>query len=147
MPASEDPLLFRGRRRLPRQALRAFARRLEETVAGGQRFTCLLATDRELRDLNRRFLGRDEPTDVLSFPQPGRTGWLGDIAISVDRAAEQARRFGHSPAEEIQILMLHGVLHLLGMDHESDRGRMARAERAWRKRLGLPQALTERSHA
>ncbi len=147
MPASEDPLLFRGRRRLPRQALRAFARRLQETVAGGQRFTCLLATDRELRNLNRRFLGRDEPTDVLSFPQPGHTGWLGDIAISVDRAAEQARRFGHSLAKEIQILMLHGVLHLLGMDHERDRGRMSRAERAWRKRLGLPQALTERSRA
>ncbi|MCS6952568.1 MAG: rRNA maturation RNase YbeY [Bryobacterales bacterium] len=144
MSATEDPLIFRGRRRLPRRALAAFARRLEETVAGGQRFTCLLATDRELRDLNRRFLGRDEPTDVLSFPQPGQTGWLGEIAISVDRAAEQAARFGHSVAEEIQILMLHGVLHLLGMDHETDRGRMARVERAWRKRLGLPQALTER---
>lgn len=136
--------MIRCPRRVRRRRLEAFARRLEETVANGQRFTCLVTTDRELRELNRRFLGRDEPTDVLSFPQPGNTGWIGEIAISVDRAAQQAARLGHSLTEEIQILMLHGVLHLLGMDHETDRGRMARAERAWRKRFGLPQALTER---
>lgn len=99
-------------------------------VAGGRRFTCLLTDDRELSRLNRQFLGKDYPTDVLAFPEPGPDGFLGEMAISVDRAAEQARRFGHSVEDEIGILMLHGLLHLIGMDHESDRGRMARAENA-----------------
>ena len=66
------------------------------------------------------------------LPVPG--GLLGEMAISVERAAEQAAEFGHPFSEEIKILMLHGVLHLLGMDHEKDRGAMARAEKRWRKR-------------
>jgi len=70
--------------------------------------------------------------------------YLGDIAISVSRAAAQARRWGHSLEEEIGLLMLHGVLHLKGYDHEGDRGRMARVEARWRKALGLPAGLTER---
>jgi probable rRNA maturation factor len=69
---------------------------------------------------------------------------LGDIAISVNRAEEQAARFGHTPNEEVGILMLHGVLHLLGMDHEKDKGAMARAEKRWRSELGLPAGLLER---
>ena len=69
---------------------------------------------------------------------------LGDLAISLPRARAQAREFGHGTAEEIQILMLHGVLHLLGMDHETDRGRMARVEKRWRARLDLPNGLIER---
>jgi len=69
---------------------------------------------------------------------------VGDIAISIQRARAQARDFGHTTAQEIQILMLHGLLHLLGMDHESDGGRMARAEKRWRARLGLPDGLIER---
>ena len=73
------------------------------------------------------------------------TGWLGEIAISADRAAEQAREFGHSRLDEIRILMLHGVLHLLGMDHETDRGRMARAEARWRRKLDLPTGLIARA--
>ena len=90
---------------------------------------------------------------MLSFPavhitaEPRPSGSdvpLGDIAISLPRARAQAREFGHKPEQEIQILMLHGVLHLLGMDHERDRGRMARAEKRWRARLGLPNSLIER---
>jgi probable rRNA maturation factor len=81
----------------------------------------------------------------LSFPAGASPrGHLGDIAVSVGRASAQAREFGHSVEQEIQILMLHGVLHLLGMDHENDCGRMARAEKRWRAGLGLPNGLIER---
>jgi probable rRNA maturation factor len=69
---------------------------------------------------------------------------LGEIAISVDRAKEQAAEFGHTIDEEIRVLMLHGLLHLLGMDHERDRGRMRREETRWRKELDLPVGLIER---
>ncbi len=133
------------------EALERFARRLCRLITGGRIFHCLISTDRELRRLNRRFRRRDAPTDVLSFPvaenfpsAPGQTHFLGDIAISLDRAARQARRLGHSLYEELCILMLHGVLHLTGMDHSSDGGEMARAEMRWRKKFGLPAALTER---
>ncbi|MBI1791597.1 MAG: rRNA maturation RNase YbeY [Acidobacteria bacterium] len=130
--------------RLRRGALRAFARRLSDHVAGGRRFQCLLTGDRELRRLNRQFLGHDYPTDVLSFPDPSPDGFLGELAISVDRAGAQARQYGHTLLDEIRILMLHGVLHLLGMDHETDGGRMARAETRWRRKLDLPAGLIER---
>ena len=163
---------------LARRNLKAFAARLEERVTAGQRFTCLLADDVELRRLNLQFLERDYPADVLSFPsshrpsaispQPGAgrrsrhqrdgidvrratgdgpsgpDGFLGEIAISMERAAEQARERGHSLEDEVEILLLHGVLHLVGMDHETDRGRMARAERRHRRELGLPAGLIER---
>ncbi|MBL8231017.1 MAG: rRNA maturation RNase YbeY, partial [Bryobacterales bacterium] len=84
------------------------------------------------------------PTDVLSFPEPA-PGFLGEIAISVDRAAAQAAEFGHTLEEEIEILMLHGALHLSGMDHEKDKGQMARAESKWRKHFGLPRGLIQRA--
>jgi probable rRNA maturation factor len=129
---------------LTRRDLRAFAVRLEEHVTDGRRFTCLLADDAELQRLNRQFLKHDYPTDVLSFPSPGPDGFLGEIAISLERAAEQARERGHSLADEVEVLLLHGVLHLLGMDHQKDRGRMARAEKRHRQELGLPAGLIER---
>jgi probable rRNA maturation factor len=145
MIAKEDPLIFRGvPRGLPRRRLRGFARQIGQSVAGGRSFCCLLSGDRELRRLNRQFLGRDYAADVLSFPEPGPDGFLGEMAISVDRAKDQARAYGHRWEQEVEILMLHGLLHLLGMDHETDRGRMARAERRWRKRLGLPEGLIAR---
>lgn len=127
-----------------RRRLRAFAGTLEQRVCGGRHFSCLLAGDRVLHRLNKQFLGHDYPTDVLSFPSPGPDGFLGEMAISLDRAAEQSRERGHSLEQEISILMLHGVLHLLGLDHERDRGTMARAERRWRKALDLPAGLIER---
>jgi probable rRNA maturation factor len=70
-----------------------------------------------------------------------------DIAISFDRAAAQAAELGHGVQDEVRILMLHGLLHLSGMDHDTDRGAMARAEIGWRKRLGLPSGLIERAKA
>ncbi len=145
MPEPHSTFVFRrAPAGLARGRLRTFAARLEEGVTGGRVFTCLVTGDAELQRLNGQFLKRDYPTDVLSFPafQPGPS--LGEIAISVDRAAEQARERGHSLEDEIKILMLHGVLHLLGMDHEKDRGRMARAERRHRRELGLPEGLIER---
>ncbi len=88
-------------------------------------------------------------TDVLSFPSGDGSGGgsLGDLAISRQRAAEQAVRFGHTATAEVQLLMLHGLLHLMGMDHERDRGEMARAESSWRTMLGLPLSLIERATA
>ncbi len=132
---------------LDRSGLRAFAAKLRDEVAGGRTFTCLLTRDPEMRRLNRDFLGKDYPTDVLSFPSGARSGFLGEIEISVDRAVEQAAENGHSPGEDIRILMLHGVLHLVGLDHARDRGQMRRAETRWRKTFGLPSGLIERAHA
>ena len=101
----------------------------------------------ELRSLNRRFRAKDQPTDVLSFP-PGpcfAEGLAGDIAISADIAKQNARRLGHSAAQEIKILVLHGVLHLVGYDHERDEGTMAAKEAHLRRSLGLPLGLIERN--
>lgn len=107
----------------------------------------LVTSSSELRSLNRRFRGKDQPTDVLSFPPaPGFVnGLAGDIAISADIAKQNARRLGHSAAQEIKILALHGVLHLAGYDHEQDKGRMASKEADLRQSLGLPSGLIERN--
>lgn len=144
-PDGSTVLFRRAPASLRRRPLAAFARVLETQVARGRRFDCLIAGDTELRRLNLQFRGEDHATDVLSFSSfdPG-AGGLGDIAISLGRARTQARQFGHSVEDEIRILMLHGVLHLRGMDHENDGGRMARAEKRWRARLGLPSSLIAR---
>jgi len=146
MSGSEDTVLFRrAPAGLPRRTLRAFASTLRDTVAGEREFVCLITDDRELRRLNLQFRGKDYATDVLSFPAGADSEDIGEIAISADRAAAQAREFGHSLSDEIRILMLHGVLHLLGMDHEKDRGEMARAEARWRRKLDLPSSLIARA--
>ncbi len=107
----------------------------------------LVTSNGELRTLNQRFLGKDAPTDVLSFaPMPGMMPELaGDIAISAEIAAHNARLLHHSPADEVKILALHGVLHLAGYDHEHDDGEMARKETSLRRKLNLPVGLTERN--
>ena len=149
--ASSPTLLFRKLPRAPlisaaqRRELRNFASRLSENIASAASFTCLLTNDTELRRLNSDFLGHDYPTDVLSFPAGGSNGDLGEIAISVARADAQAADFGHSCLDEIRILMLHGFLHLTGLDHERDRGEMAVAERKWRDAFGLPSNLISRN--
>jgi probable rRNA maturation factor len=144
VPGESSFLFERCPRGIDRRRLRLFHARLQQEVADAA-FNCLLTRDARLKQLNRDFLGHDYPTDVLSFPDAGGNGMLGDIAISVDRAAEQAAAFGHTLEEELEILLLHGTLHLMGMDHENDRGRMARAETNWRKKLGLPHGLIGRS--
>ena len=120
-------------------------------VLRGRTFACLVTTDAELQRLNRTFCRKDYPTDVLSFPAaPDNTlpqAYLGDLAVSWQRARAQAADFGHTVETEIQVLMLHGALHLAGMDHETDRGQMSRAETRWRRTLGLPAGLIERVSA
>ncbi|MBI5086690.1 MAG: rRNA maturation RNase YbeY [Acidobacteria bacterium] len=144
---SPEPLIIfkSGSAGLDRKSLRLLARRISEEVAGGRTFCCMVTSDKELRRLNREFRGADYPTDVLSFPSPSPEGGLGDIAISGERASEQAAALGHDASTETAILLLHGVLHLLGYDHEADKGRMRRAEAKWRKLLGLPAGLIERA--
>jgi probable rRNA maturation factor len=127
-----------------RRTVERFARRLHNDVAKGRPFDCLITGDADLRRLNREFRGLDYPTDVLSFPAAAPASRLGDLAISLGRARAQAREFGHAIEREVEILMLHGLLHLLGFDHETDRGQMARAEKRWRARLGLAAGLIER---
>ena len=106
----------------------------------------LIAPNAELRRLNRDFRHRDKPTDVLSFPA-ARSGKdiAGDIAISATIARANARRLGHTLAKELQVLILHGVLHLAGYDHETDSGAMRRKEERLRAQLGLPAALIART--
>ena len=108
--------------------------------------TLMVTDNRELRALNLRFKGADRATDVLSFPAPVFVrGFAGDVAVSVEIAAKNARLLGHSVSEEIRILVLHGVLHLAGYDHDSDNGEMASRELLMRKRLSLPTGLIERN--
>jgi probable rRNA maturation factor len=107
----------------------------------------LVTSSAEMKSLNRRFRGKDKPTDVLSFPaEPSaRKQFAGEIAISAEIATKNARALGHSPAEEVKILVLHGVLHLRGYDHECDNGQMARREKQLRAKLHLPLGLIERT--
>lgn len=128
-------------------ALEAFAQVLRQRVARGREFHCRITNDAELQTLNNQFCGKDYPTDVLSFPADPGDERIGDIAVSLNRARAQAREFGHSAEDELRILLLHGVLHLTGLDHESDSGQMRRAESRWRKKLGLPVTLIERVSA
>ena len=117
--------------------------------------TVLLTTDKVIRRLNRQFRGKNKATDVLSFPsamptqvskaRPGAPEIAGDIAISVDTARKQAVAMGHVLTVEIKVLMLHGLLHLGGYDHETDDGEMARREERLRAKLRLPHGLIERS--
>lgn len=108
--------------------------------------TILISNNREIQALNGRFRKKGRPTDVLSFPAPVfAPDFAGDIAISLDIATQNARALGHSVATELRILILHGVLHLAGYDHESDGGQMARKEVTIRRRLLLPTSLIERT--
>lgn len=126
-----------------KNALKNFALQLTSEVTAGRPFTCLITGDTEMRKLNKDFLQHDYPTDVLSFPSEDLG--LGELAISVEKAGEQARELRHDRADELRVLMLHGVLHLLGHDHERDRGEMARAERKWRSYFRLPVTLISRT--
>lgn len=130
---------------LNRKRLRLFQTTLTTLLTAGRSFTCLLTSDAELRRLNATFLAKDYPTDVLSFPAFECEETLGELAISAPRAKAQAADFAHPVETEIEILMLHGALHLLGHDHESDRGAMRRLESRWRLKLGLPAGLIERT--
>src|SRR5215472_4786340 len=118
-------------------SVRTLARFLGEARAAvrlrGQ-VSVLLTTDRNIRRLNRQFRGKDKATDVLSFPAgvAGAGEFAGDLAVSVPTALRQAREQGHALGVEVKVLILHGLLHLAGFDHERDKGEMARRERLLR---------------
>jgi probable rRNA maturation factor len=128
-------------------ALRRFVARARRAAGLKGGVNVLLTSSAEMKSLNRRFRGKDKPTDVLSFPaEPGaQKQFAGEIAISAEIAAHNARALGHSPAAEVKILVLHGVLHLRGYDHECDNGGMARREKQLRAKLRLPLGLIERT--
>ncbi|MEO6922673.1 MAG: rRNA maturation RNase YbeY [Bryocella sp.] len=106
----------------------------------------LLADDRVLRRLNRDFRGKNKATDVLSFPAPEELARTvaGDLAISLETALQQAEEYGHSLRDEVRILLLHGLLHLKGFDHETDDGEMAACEAVLRRELRLSPNLIAR---
>ncbi len=112
--------------------------------------TIAIVPDGRVQELNRRYRRKDMPTDVLSFPASadGRPlpegGYLGDVVIAAGVARRQAKQAGHSLQHELRVLALHGLLHLLGYDHERDAGRMARVEARLRRRGGLREGLIER---
>jgi len=128
-------------------SLARFLARARRAAGLRKRVVVLVADNRELRELNRRFRGQNRPTDVLSFPAApeANTKLEGDIAISGEIAAANAARLGHPPATELKILILHGLLHLAGYDHENDNGAMARREAELRRELRLPETLIERA--
>ena len=103
-----------------------------------------IVSDRRMRALNRQFRGKDHVTDVLSFPS-GERGFMGDIVIASGVAKQQAKAAGHPVQTEIRVLALHGLLHLLGYDHEHDDGKMARIEAKLRNQAGLKEGLIERA--
>ena len=134
-------------RSVPANGLASWLRRVAPARARGTVSIALVSDDR-IRALNRTYRRKNHATDVLSFPTNAVDSrverFLGDIVIARGVAKRQAREVGHSEATELRVLALHGLLHLLGYDHEQDDGRMARVERRLRRKGGLRQGLTER---
>jgi probable rRNA maturation factor len=120
-----------------------FVRQAQKLVKVPGQVDVLITGNARIRALNRRFRRKNKPTDVLSFPRADG----GDIAISAEIAAENARHYGHGAIDELKILLLHGMLHLAGYDHECDNGRMAARETSLRAQLKLPASLIERTHS
>jgi probable rRNA maturation factor len=127
------------KRKIDTEAWEAFAVRAADVIGkSGSSATIAFVSDKTIRQLNRQFRGVDKATDVLSFPtDDGDAFNLGDIAISVETAAAQAKENGLTFDEEVAQLILHGLLHLSGYDHESDNGEMNRLELRLRKKLGI----------
>jgi probable rRNA maturation factor len=128
-------LLNRQRRRVSPARLRRVLEGAARALRVRGEMALVLAGDRLLRRLNRDYRGQDRATDVLSFPGGGGEGGLGDVVISVETADRNARAGGRSRARELDVLALHGFLHVLGYDHETDDGTMGRLERRLRARL------------
>ena len=150
-------------RRVAAPGLAAWLRRVAPATARGV-VSVALVSDRRVHALNKTYLRKDYATDVLSFPafahqpsgrasarqayspQPAAPGpFLGDIVIARGVARRQAREARHSEQTELRVLALHGLLHLLGYDHEQDQGTMRRVERRLRRKGGLPEGLIERA--
>jgi probable rRNA maturation factor len=152
-PAHRDAKLDAAARSAKPPTARTLAKFLalaQDAVRLKGQVAVMFTTDRVIRRLNRQFRGKNKATDVLSFPAAPMPGLkpseqlVGDLAISVETALKQANGQGHPLRTEIKVLMLHGLLHLAGYDHEADTGQMARRERALRTQLKLPLGLIER---
>ena len=136
---------------LSRPSLTRYLRRARSLAGISADVSVLLTTDAELKRLNRTFRGKNKSTDVLSFPAepipglPPDQQQAGDLAISLETATRQADAFGHPLQQEVKILILHGLLHLSGLDHETDAGEMASRELALRTKLRLPNGLIDRT--
>lgn len=148
------PASTSSRAALPtKPTLTRYLRQAQSAVGLTGEVSVLLTTDAGIRKLNRRFRHKNKATDVLSFPMPvspkddPASGLAGDLAISLDTAARQAREQGHTLSIELRVLMLHGLLHLAGHDHETDKGQMAKAEQKLRAKLRLPSGLIERTQS
>lgn len=145
----EQPWYFENRQRkiaFDDSAILAFIGSISKNVAAGVEFAVVVSNDDAVRRANRRFRAISQTTDVLSFPD-GDEGRLGDVLISAPRAQRQAETYGHAIEDELKVLTLHGLLHLLGYDHETDQGEMNRVEKRLRRRYKLPIALIERAAA
>ncbi|HEY3989463.1 MAG TPA: rRNA maturation RNase YbeY [Acidobacteriaceae bacterium] len=130
-----------------RRELARFLRRAVEAIGLAGEVGVLLTGDDAIRALNGKYRGKDKATDVLSFPAVGTAeGISGDLVISLETALAQAKERGHTLEMEIKVLLLHGLLHLAGYDHETDDGAMHRKERRLRRELGLTAGLIERAH-
>ena len=131
---------------LSKSGLTRFLNRARAAVGLEGDVDVLLADDATLRRLNKTFRGKNKATDVLSFPAPDEIAndHAGDLAISLETANRQAATYGHSLRDEVRILLLHGLLHLSGLDHEIDNGEMAAREAELRVELGLSKSLIER---
>jgi probable rRNA maturation factor len=131
---------------LSKSGLTRFLNRARAAVGLEGDVDVLLADDLTLRRLNKTFRGKNKPTDVLSFPAPDEIArdHAGDLAISLETANRQAATYNHSLRDEVRILLLHGLLHLSGLDHEADNGEMAAREAELRVQLGLTNGLIER---
>jgi probable rRNA maturation factor len=126
--------------RASQRSLESFARQAQKLAGAKGEISVLLTNARRMHELNRHFRGKNRPTDVLSFPRDDG----GDIAVCMEVARENAARYGHSLSQELKILLLHGMLHLAGYDHEIDKGEMAEREMTLRSRLKLPATLIDR---
>jgi len=145
-----EPEAHVPRAALPKRELSRFLVQACERVRVEGEVTVLITSNERMQELNRAFRRKNKPTDVLSFPAappvvPGGEVSGGDLAISFEMARAQAESLGHTLAAEVQILMLHGLLHLSGMDHEQDSGQMARLENKLRREFGLPVGLIQRT--
>jgi probable rRNA maturation factor len=147
--SNEPPPAHARKSSVSRPALDAFVRRAKTRIGLTGQVNILLADDATLRNLNREYRGKDKATDVLSFPGLQIEGMpessSGDLAVSLDTAARQAAEHGHSLQTEVKILLLHGLLHLAGFNHETDAGEMRQREAELRARFRLPVGLITRS--
>ncbi len=144
--SKDDPWWYENRQRkvsIDDSVISAFIARLSRDLAPEREFAVVVGSDEAVRRANKQFRGKIGATDVLSFPDDDDER-LGDLLISAARAQRQAGDYGHSVEEEVQTLILHGLLHLLGHDHEADNGEMAAEEERLRKRYRLSAGLIER---